>query len=71
MPFGEYKGQQVHLLPRDYLLWLRDEVWLRPHLRWAVDYALAGKKYEPPAPTDIEELMARISSLWDGGEKGA
>ena len=49
MPFGKHKGEQIHLLEKSYLHWLRDNCKLHGDLLNAVDAALQGKAYTPPA----------------------
>jgi hypothetical protein len=49
MPFGRHKGQEIHTLPYDYLLWFRDNITnLHGDLLRAVIAGLDGKPFEPP-----------------------
>lgn len=49
MPFGRHKGQEIHTLPHDYLLWFRDNIAnLNGDLLRAVIAGLEGKPFEPP-----------------------
>lgn len=47
MPFGKHKGQDIHTVPHDYLLWFRDNI---TNLLRAVDAALEGKPSSRPRP---------------------
>lgn len=49
MPFGMHKGKEIHTIPRDYLLWFRDNITnLHGDLLGAVVAGLEGKPFEPP-----------------------
>lgn len=49
MPFGKHTGQEIHTIPRSYLVWMKDNISnLRGDLLGAVDAGLEGKPYEPP-----------------------
>jgi len=49
MPFGKYKGCEVHTLPQDYLVWFKNNISnLHGDLLRAVDTGLEGKPFEPP-----------------------
>jgi hypothetical protein len=42
MPFGKYKGMELSEIPRDYLVWLRDQEWVGPWLVRGIDNVLNG-----------------------------
>ena len=49
MPFGKHKGQEIHTIPHDYLLWFKDNINnLHGDLLRAVVAGLEGKPFEPP-----------------------
>ena len=49
MPFGKHHDQEIHTIPKDYLMWVKNNVTnLGPHLRLAIDLGLEGKPYTPP-----------------------
>lgn len=53
MPFGKYKGQDLTLVPDEYLLWLITNIPLREPLWNAVTEEMTTRGYEelPPPPS--------------------
>jgi len=43
MPFGKHKGEDLRLIDKNYLGWLREKVELRDPLKSSVELVLAGK----------------------------
>lgn len=64
MPFGKYQGRDVDRLPKSYLKWLLRECDLSPELRRAVEDGLAGVRYDPPTPVDVDALVDQICEPW-------
>jgi len=49
MPFGKHIGKEIHTIPKDYLLWFRNNIDnLTGDLLKAVEAGLDGKPFEPP-----------------------
>jgi uncharacterized protein (DUF3820 family) len=62
MPFGKYKGDDIHRLPRGYLLWMRDNIAeLQGDLLEAVRMGLEGKEYlVPTEEVRIDRAVLRM-----------
>lgn len=63
MPFGKHKGQEIHTIPHDYLLWFRDNIKnLNGDLLRAVIAGLDGKPFEPPTIKErVDEARQRMT----------
>jgi len=62
MPFGKHKGQEIHKIPQDYLLWFRENITnLHGDLLRAVDAGLEGKPFEPPTIKErVDEARQKV-----------
>ena len=62
MPFGKYKGQEIHTLPHDYLLWFRNNITnLHGDLLRAVVAGLEGEPFQPPTINErVDEAKQRM-----------
>jgi len=65
MPFGRHKGQEVDLLPQDYLEWMRNNLDLSGPLGRAVDQALDHEPDQNRAATCRAALGEMIGLLTD------
>jgi hypothetical protein len=56
MPFGKYKNQPLNTIPEGYLVWLIEEVNLKPRLRSQVHEELLRRQggYSTPEPAPKE-----------------
>ena len=43
MPFGKHKGKPLDEIPKDYLLWIRENITLGQHLAECIDAVLCGE----------------------------
>ena len=61
MPFGKHKGQEIHTIPHDYLLWLKGNVDLWGDLMRAVEAGLEGKAFMPPTSEErVDEARRKM-----------
>lgn len=65
MPFGRHKGQEIDLLPQDYLEWIRNNLDLSGPLGEAVDQALDHDPDPDRAATCRAALGEMIGLLTD------
>lgn len=63
MPFGMHKGQEIHTIPHDYLLWFRGNITnLSGDLLRAVIAGLEGKPFQPPTIKErVDEARRRVA----------
>ena len=65
MPFGKHKGKPIHEIPKNYLIWLTDNVDMHPWLAKAVQAALGN---EGIPEEDEEAKVHRIVKPWSPSE---
>ena len=53
MPFGKYKGKEIHRVNRKYLIWVLDTCSLTPELQTAVQYGIQQIEWNPPNDDDL------------------
>ena len=67
MPFGKYKGHDLHELPDDYLLWMIANIPLRDPLLSAVTEEITERDLELPAlPTPPQRPFTKSRETDEG-----
>lgn len=63
MPFGMYKGKEIHTLPHDYLQWFKNNITnLHGDLLRAVVAGLEHKPFKPPTIRErVDEARLRMT----------
>ena len=58
MPFGKYRDEPIHEIPKNYLNWLLNKCKLNSELKTAVILGLEGKEYLEIG--DLESTLEKI-----------
>ncbi len=65
MPFGKFKGRNIHETPTHYLRWALETFALSGDLQKAMILGLEKKEWNPPDYDDLDEKMNEILCVWD------
>jgi hypothetical protein len=64
MPFGKFKGRNIHETPSYYLRWALATLELTDDLKTAMRMGLQKEEWNPPDYDDLDEKMDEILCTW-------